>query len=117
MYSSLLIFRHLENKRKLHYEVCRLECKENQSLTTAVQFLIAWLCGAWSRVLRWFNGPFWPVISCSMSRYRAVEVKLGGGADLDSGLDSVWVTHLTGKTKYISCNGSLGSLRMVQSSV
>lgn len=40
--------------------------------------------------------------------YRAVEVKLGGGADLDSGLDSVWVTQLSGKTKYISCNGSLG---------
>lgn len=52
-----------------------------------------------------------------MSRYRAVEVKLEDGADLDSGLDSVWVTQLTGKAKYISCNGSLGSLMMVQSSV
>lgn len=35
-------------------------------------------------------------------------MKLGGGADLDSGLDSVRVTQLSGKTKYISCNGSLG---------
>lgn len=35
-------------------------------------------------------------------------MKLWGGADLDSGLDSVWITQLSGKTKYISCNGSLG---------